>query len=409
VISTGSGLEREINCRAATVLPRNWSDSSTDAARGTELHNHLERVNLGTPPTESLDMVDPKHRGACEAVDLDALKGDLALSPEVTLVYNPFTDTARVLGQSLERDYSGVTEDEVPMTLDLVGVNLQAGVGAVRDFKSGWGKLTPALRNWQILGGSLALARVYDLDTVDGQLIHLRDGVSIRRDSASFTAADFAVAAGELRIFADRKAADRARFAAGEYIEPTEGSWCKYCPSAWTCPAKTGLIRAAISPDGIPESRVTPLTPETAVQAWHAINRAMPMLQQLKTAIMALASGRPLLLEVQEDGTEVWLGEDEVLGNEKLDGKISVAAAAEILLGDDPEKLAAGLAALQAEIADLKVTKKKLTDAVKDRVARGTATKTAERIFKLVRDRGGATRETKREVRVFTRKPGRAA
>jgi hypothetical protein len=402
VIATGSGVEREINCRASGVLPRVWSDSADATARGTELHGHLERVNNGTPVAESLDMVDPKYRGACEAVDLDELKGDLALSPEVTLVYNPFTDSARILGQSLERDYTGVSDDEIPMTLDLVGVNLAAGVGAVRDFKSGWSKLTPTRRNWQILGGSLSLARVYDLDLVDGQLIHLRDGVSIRRDPATFTASDFAAA--ELRIFADRKAADRARFAAGGYVEPTEGSWCRYCPSAWSCPAKIGLIRAAVDPDGLEEQRQLPMTAASAVKAYHALKAAKPLLKQLESRIMALASETPLLLEVTPEGVEVWLGKTETLGHEKLDPAIAIEVAAKKLLSDPAE-----LAALQIELADIDVTKVRLDAAIKKRVAKGKGAAMTRDILDEVRKRGGATRPVGEGVKVYTRKPGEAA
>lgn len=401
MIATGSGLERFVSCRASSVLPRVWADSSDDAARGTELHGHLERISNGTDPAESLEMVDPRHRGACEAVDLEALTEDLALSAEVALVYNPYTDTARVLGQSLDRDYSGVADDEVPLTMDLVGVDQVAGRGAVRDWKSGWARLAPTRRNWQMLGGALALARAYDLDEVDAQLIYLREGVSIRRDAAVFTAADFAIAAGELRIAASRAEADRALYAAGGHVEPTEGSWCKHCPSQWSCPAKVGLIRATMAPEGIEEGRQLPMTPQTAVMAWHAIKRAKPLLQQLETAIMALASVTPLLLETTPEGVEVWLGMTETKGNEKLDAEVAISVAAEFLLSDQ-----ADLAALQAELADFDVTKKRLDAAIKARVPRGKGAETTRQILAEVRRRGGASRPVGEGVKVFKVLPG---
>jgi hypothetical protein len=404
VIATGSGLERFISCRASTVLPRVWAETSEHAARGTELHAHLERISNGTDPAESLEMVDARYREACAAVDLDAIADDLALSPEVTLVYNPFTDTARVLGQGLERDYSGVSDDEVPMTLDLVGVDLEAARGAVSDWKSGWATLAPTRRNWQMVGGSLALARAFDLDEVDAQLIYVREGVSIRRDQATFEAADLAAAAGEVKIAANRAAADRARAARGEHVEPTEGSWCKYCPSQWSCPAKVGLIRAAISPEGIPEGRVMPLTREKAVEAWHALKRAKPLMKQLETAIMALAAITPLHLETTPEGVEVWLGNTETKGNEKLDPAIAIEVAAEVLYADEAER-ASEMAALQVELADFDVTKKRLDAAIKARVPRGKGAETARVILEEVRRRGGASRSEGEAVKVYTRKP----
>lgn len=404
MMPTGSGVERAVNCAASNVLPRAWADTGADAARGIELHGHLERIGNGTDPAESLEMVDGRYRGACEAVDLEALTEDLELSPEVTLVYNPFTDTARILGQSLERDYSGVTDEEIPMTLDLVGVNLAEGRGAVRDYKSGWARISPTRRNWQMLGGSLALSRVYDLDVVDAQLIYLREGVSIRRDPAIFTPADFAVAAGDLRIFADRAAADRARYARGEHVEPTEGSWCKYCPSLWCCPAKTGLIRSVITPNALEERIRGPLTDADAVALWHALKRVEPLLKEGKTRVMALAAIRPLLLETTPDGVEVWLGEDDVRGHEKLDPEKTIEAAAEVFKTDPAQ-----LADLQADLAEMDVTKKRLDAAIKKRVAKGKGAETARQILELVRARGGSARPTKREVAVYKRTPDRAA
>src|SRR5690606_21027631 len=117
----------------------------------------------------------------------------------VTLVYSPATDTARVLGQGMERDYSTVGEDEIPMTIDLAGVDLDAGRGVIRDWKSGWAKLSPTRRNGQMIFNSLALARAYDLDEVDAALVYLREGVPVRRDFHVFEAADFVIAAGEVR------------------------------------------------------------------------------------------------------------------------------------------------------------------------------------------------------------------
>lgn len=398
MITTGSGAERFLQCRASSVLPRVWSASTAGATRGQETHGHLERVSNGMAPADSLDAVDPKYRGAVEAVDLDALGGDLALAAEVALAYSPETDTARVIGQSLERDYSTVRDDEIPMTLDIVGVRHAESLGIVRDWKSGWQRLAPTKRNAQMFGGSLAVARAFDVDVVDAQLVYLRDGTSIRRDRHRFEPAELAVVAAEIAQAWTRALADRERFAHGEHIEPTEGSWCSYCPSRWHCPAKIALMRAVVDPDGLEIPKGT-ASPVVAAEALVRIQRAKKLLKDAETAIYAAAAEEPLLLEVQPDGTEVWLGKHVAVGNEKLDPNVSIDAAAEVLLGEDR---AAGLADLMVELAEFKVTKQRLDAAIKSRVDRGKGAKTMDRILGLVRARGGATRPTTEKVEIYT-------
>lgn len=406
-IATGSGGERFLNCRASSVLPRVWEESTADATRGTELHAHLQRVSDGADPAESLDQVDPEHRAACEAVDLGAINDELALSAEVTLVYAPATDTARVLGTNLDRDYSSIGDDEIPMTIDVAGVDTDAGRGVIRDYKTGWAKLAPTRRNGQMVFNSLALARAYDLDEVDAALVYLREGVPVRRDFHTFEASDFAVAAEEVRAAHERALRDREAFAAGQHIEPTEGPWCKHCPSAWSCPAKVGLIRSAIAPGALEQRLLGPLTDEEAVTLWRAIERVMPLLKEAKTKVLALAAMRPLLLETTPEGVEVWLGNTPTKGNEKLDPATLITVAAETLYEDDAAR-AAALAELQTELADFEVTKKRLGVAIKKRVPKGKGAEFERVILDEVRRRGGASRSEGEAVKVYTRKPGDA-
>src|SRR5690606_19267588 len=84
--------------------------------------------------------------------------------------------------------------------------------GTVVDYKTGFAKITPAERNWQMKGGALCLARVFDLDEVDVQLIHLRENLPAKRDRATFTAADIAVAAAQARARWDEVLRARDRY-----------------------------------------------------------------------------------------------------------------------------------------------------------------------------------------------------
>ncbi len=57
------------------------------------------------------------------------------------------------------------------------------------------------------------------------------------------------VHAAELRATTERTKRDRDRYSVGEHVAPTEGPWCRYCPSRDMCPAKVGLLRQALGAD----------------------------------------------------------------------------------------------------------------------------------------------------------------
>jgi hypothetical protein len=388
VTVSGSGLERYVRCAASAVLPRIWSTGGDYAERGTEVHAHLERVSGGMAPDESVAQADEAHRDAVAAVDLDELAHELSLSSEVSLAYNPTADTARLLGQSTGRDYASVTADEVPMTLDLVGVAPDRV--AVGDYKTGHGPIARAGLNWQMIGGALAAARTFDRDLADVQLIHLRDGRPPWRDRATFDALDMAGFAAELRATTERTARDRDRAARGEHVEPTEGSWCRYCPSRDMCPAKVGLLRQALGADDN-----LPVTAADAGALWARIEASEKALKNAKSKLIAMASHDPLLLRIEPDGTSVWLGKHVKRGNEALDPAIAIDVAARVLGTDD-------LAAFTREVAGLDVTKAAIERAIK---ARGfKVAKTMDAILADVRAAGGARRDTKESIGIYTTK-----
>ena len=386
-MTTGSGIERALECRASSVLPHVHTVGGAHATFGTESHAHLERIAGGMSAADSLALVDDEHRLAVAGIDLDDLRGDLMLSSEVALAYNVVTDTARVLGQSLGRAYD-VTPDEIAMTLDLVGVTDDAVI--VKDFKTGWSKRTPAARNGQMRGGALAAARAFKRDAARTELVYLRDGRPAYRDRAEMAAIDLAAFAAELRAMHERIRADRVRYAAGEHITPREGDHCKYCPAAWSCPAKTAILRQALATDDN-----LPVTAADAGTLWERIGEAEKALKAAKSKLIALASHEPLLVRVDDDGTEHWLGKHATNGNEKLDAAIALEEAAAVIAPSDE-------AAFVREVADLDVTKAALTRAIK---ARGLpAGKTLDTIIARVRARGGATRGTRETIGIYTHK-----
>lgn len=397
--ATGSGLEREMNCRASSVLHRAFDQRGSEhSTRGVELHAHMQRVIEGMAVDESLDMVDERFREAARGVDVDdVIREFRGLTAELSLAYNPLTDTARVLGVSLDREYeaAGVTDDEIPLTIDVGGLDgSPPSRGLVVDHKTGWSKRTPAARNWQMRGGALALARAYDLDEVVVCLNTLRDGLPAHKDRAVFTAADLAVFAAEARARRLLALDDRKRHAAsgGQWLpDATQGTWCDYCPSYFGCPAKVGLVRAAVARDEIDDlTRVSPLPPDAIADAYRRLRDLKRPVKMLESAIMAAANERPVLIERLADGSEVWLGQHLVTGNESLDGKIAKQVVIEML---GPEAV--------DEVFELEITKKRLDEAIKKRVPRGKGAEKQRAILAEIRKRNGATRKTKHEVTTY--------
>lgn len=397
-IATGSGLERAMECDASNVLPRVWSSGNVYSDRGQELHAYLQRITDGATPEESLAQVADEHRDWCEGMDLEGLKLE-QYSAEVTLVVNLPTGRGRVLGANLQRDYTGVGPDDVPMTIDLVGVDLPARRGELADHKSGFSKRTPAAENWQLLGPAVALASVYDLDEITGKLIMHREGKPPFVDRATFTPSDLVAARGELAALHQRTIANRARYERGEHIEPTEGPWCAHCPCAYTCPAKIGTIRAALAFD-----ENTQIIPADAGKLLDQIERAMAALKAVKSRIYGLAAIEPMLLEVYEDGAERWLGDAITDGNEDLDPNVAIDVGGEVLKVPADEA-----AAFVRSIAKLKVTKAALRAEVMRRAPKKKGGKTFDAVLDAVRAKGGAPRKVRTGVQVYELDPAQAA
>jgi hypothetical protein len=404
MLTSGSGLERHIHCRMSNVLERAFdADGSEHATRGVEAHAHLQRVGGGMEEQESLDMVDEHHRDACAGIDLDELRDVLGLTAELTLAYRPMEDTARVLGVGLEREYeaAGIEPDEIPVTMDVVGLDGNPPTrGSVYDFKTGWAKLAMAGRNWQMRGGALALSRAFDVDVVDAQLIYLREGVPARRDRAVFTAADLAGFAAESRARWILALEDRARRErTGDLPDATQGSWCRFCPSYHACPPKIGLVRSLVI-----DAESHALIPAGAMRA-DEIADAFKRLQDLKAplkllerALYAAARERPVLLERQADGTEIWLGTKLVESPERIDAVKAREVVREML--DDKAV---------DEVSVYEVTKGRLEAAIKTRVPKGKGAEKMRAVLGELRKRGGAHRPTKHDVVVYPIKPRQLA
>lgn len=388
-VATGSGIERAMSCDAASVLPRVWSESSTYAQRGTAIHDHLWRLAKdGLTVDESLALVAEDHRAAAATIDVDALADDLTLSPEVALAYRPADDTARLIGQGLERDYSTVALDEIPLTIDLAGKRQDHGV--VRDYKTGHRNVSRAGVNWQMVGAALAVSRAFDLDEIEAEVIYVRPGRDVYRDTAHLSGLDLAGAAAELRALMPRVERNRARLANGEHVEPTEGDWCTYCPSKWACPAKVGTLRLGLE---IAAGR-------QIVPAGDLV-RARELLRGARRAIASLEKqledtlSTPVLLSTDPDGLQHWYGKHRTKGPDAIDGPIAIpAAAAHLKISiDDARDALTG-----------KVTKERVKQLAARVAPRGAIAATERSLFAAIAAAGGITRPDVERVDHFTQR-----
>lgn len=403
-IVTGSGGDRFMNCRGSSVFSRSFDHTSgEDATRGREAHAYLERILDGVERETAVDLIDARWRESIAEIDLRSVRDLTGLAPEVSLAYHAPTDTARVLGRALDRDYdgAGVRDDEIPMTIDIIGVGPDRGFNG--DWKTGYQSLPPVRRNWQMKLGALAVARAFGRDEMESQLIFAREGKPVRRDREVFDAADLAVMAGEVAARWDQTLEDRRDFyERGIMPDTSKGSWCKYCPSRHLCPAQHALIQAAI---GHAESaniarQVSVMTPVQLGEAYRKLKLLEPAIKELKDAIFARASFDPIPIGTEADGTELWLGETEKLGNRELDPDITEQVLLEVF-PEDP--------GIVADVFKREVAIGVLEQAIRDRMPRGMKQPRVDRVFKTIKDKGGEHRPVKPTVGLYKIPPDRAA
>lgn len=381
-ITTGSAIERLHHCPASAALPHTHFETQW-TERGTAIHKFLE--NLSAVGREAaLAMVPEEFREVCSALELEGLDMQLALGAEIAIAYNVRTGQARELGRGKGRKYDDVTEDEIPTTLDAVGVNAVARSGLVVDWKSGWTTRTPLRSTLQLFFGGLASARCYDLDTVDVQLIHVREDFDPWVQTATMSSFDLDAFAGEIERVFDQALEIRAQIASGKMPKTwNTGPWCRRCPGFTYCPAHTAMLKTIVSGDYMEDlRRMRPMTVEQAVGAWKAVRSAMQVLRTVEGAIYALAKEQPLYLGTADDGKHHWLAEVYHEGNEKLDGEVAFNVLAE-MFDDDAA----------SDATKLTTTKDLIAKTVKARVKRGEGKKTIDAVYDKIRAEKGSFRK----------------
>jgi hypothetical protein len=338
-ITSGSAFERLALCPTSAALPRS-SHESIYSERGNAIHSFLEAVTtIGRD--EALKLVDPEWRDTCERLNLEGLDEHLNLIAEVALAYNVVTDTARELGRGAGRAYTDVTIDELPATLDIVGIREMPNGkrrGFNVDWKTGWTTRKKISTVQQLDVGALLIARAYGCDIVEVQLIHVYEDATpwIQRRVIEGWEIDM-FAASVADVYRDARV-QRERFGAKiPAKEFSTGAWCDGCNSREFCPAQVSLVRGALqSPDEYDGPLRDPyaleqMSDEQIAKLLDDVERAQSVLSLMKKRIYGLASARTIRLGPTSDGSaDRLLGRVQYQGREKVDGEKAFDVLAEL-------------------------------------------------------------------------------
>lgn len=321
---TGSKVHRVWKCPPSAILPQVVADSSAyepARRRGKEIHRFLE---LARKQPDAIDMMDNgPTRDLCAALDLDDLPVDLAT--EVAFAWNWRTMEGRRLLDAnhqpiVDRAYDlaspPLSEDEIGVTLDLVGLGSgsakgyvggsgsRPSKGYVGDYKSGHGKYPAPDMFGQLLLGAICVRALYWVTEVVLELIHIHDDGThhkVRRTVNEWDMDHFEV---ELKAAMELTEHWEDEYAAGRAVAAHEGPWCQHCDAYKSCPAKVALVRSipselmafGIRPD--PESGALIIAPgsfvnasvERLADAWMMRDRIVEVMARISEEICGLAS-----------------------------------------------------------------------------------------------------------------------
>lgn len=292
---SASALERVDLCPVSEVLPHRREVESDWCSQGHAVHGFLEEVpKLGRD--EALARVDEKHRAACEQIDVEqlpAIDGN-GYAVEVAFALDVATGEAREVGRNIGRNYGELMPTEIPGTADVVGLAADGETVIVHDYKTGWGDVTEAERNWQLRFLALAAARAYGRKRAHVSIIRIRGDRDPWYDRAAFDEFDLAKAWSDLMDLLGR--VDAATLTTA----PTIGPHCRYCPAFGSCPANVSLARDVVSGSDAPFGE---LTPDNAAEVYMKVKAARKILDEIDGAVRTLAA--------QEGGLD--LGNGKVL------------------------------------------------------------------------------------------------
>lgn len=346
---TMSALPRALNCTSSLVLPR--------------AENHSEWADAGNDEHEELSHLDDP--------DLAHLIPSGARA-EVKVAYDVSTGVGRIIGDGAGRDYGTLGPFEIPGSIDVLGVEGETVV--IRDWKTGYADVDPAVRNWQLYGYALAATRALGKSRARVGIVYTKQGN--RLDEAEIDAFDLAEFAGRLEALHMRVPALRDAYRAGEPLDTREGAWCKWCPSKHVCPSKNALL-VQVSQQGLAVLGDSAMTPERARTGYEQIVKVEQLVKEAR---------KRLETYIDENGP-IDLGNGRMFGryvrngNERLNGDVAVRAIATVV----------GESAKEFESIAIE---RRTTKAAIERAAKQLGCKrgTVPAVVKKIRELGGAAR-----------------
>jgi len=296
---SASRLPLVARCIGAAALPSVQEESSDAATAGTGRHTFLRRAaEIGRDAALAEIPADASWRSTCEGIDTDALpRGDW----EVAYAYHPETDTARILGHDMARDYSAAEADEITGTADLITTH--EGIPWVIDFKGSESVDDPA-QNLQLGFYALAHCRVIGRDEARVSIAYVHTDGHVEWVHARLDGWDLETIASRVRaIWSRAREAREAYTHRGLTPDLAAGSHCRYCPSFALCPAQVTLAYELVTArDEMTAEGVLKLDDAQAGAAWVKVGLYREILERIEASLRVRAQIRGLPLP---DGSQL--------------------------------------------------------------------------------------------------------
>ncbi len=282
---SASSLERATNCPASEALGK-ASYTGQAAITGTDNHKDIE------------DGIEAGNYADLPPVVGRVLFGAENVETEVAYAIDVRKETVRRIGRKLGRNYGHLSEDEIPLTVDVMGTRY--GQAFVYDWKSRK-RVTTASKNLQIRAGAVAVMKESGTSKVLGALCYLDDG---EVDESVFDAFDAAAFFEEMRSLKARILAAKVLVDSGATPTVSAGPWCEYCPAMAYCPAQTRQALAMLGDLGEIEQQVAFMTEEQVGKAWEKKRQIEAILERVDASlrlraqqgVIPLSNGKRLAL-----------------------------------------------------------------------------------------------------------------
>ncbi len=244
---SGSSVERALICTGSVSLPQ-ANNINEFADEGTSCHTFIDtcldaKINdpegLQEARLKALAALPEEHREAASDIAIDRIEPLTGHMGETAFVYDVISGNVRFLGQRIGRNYGELAPTEIPFSADAIG-HSDDKVWVV-DWKTGYRKVTPAAKNWQLRLAALAVAKYYGKDQALVAVVYTRGKVWYDWAEKPFDAMDLEGFAQELKDAYVKWTSETPRF--------TTGSHCSYCAALTSCPAMAGLVQKVLNGD----------------------------------------------------------------------------------------------------------------------------------------------------------------